>query len=556
MSELPSGTVTFLFTDIEGSTQRWQQEPSAMAPALARHDRLVREAIESHGGAVFKTVGDAFCAAFADPAEALGAALTAQRSLYGEPWGATGPLRVRMALHTGRAEVQDGDYVGAPLNRVARLLSAGHGGQVLLSGATAELVHDHLPREVHLRDLGTHQLKDLYRPEHIFQVVTPDLPADFSPLVTAASLPPYPAAADAADQGFPAAAAPAPPARRHTALIAGGAVAAALLLLVGIFAFGLDDEPDPQATGVPAVAVVTATPTPYAEGTNYWGVIATPPPAPAFVVLGELIFDAGWSGTSQSLPGPMMLYVDERQPYPPRIWFGADVTLMRNVIPGTPAHEETLPAATFFDLGPNDQIVVPANTEFAVQTDQGHPGALFAMIVFPAGPLTTVPDALQWNWASWGSVQEWPPGPVEVLWDTYELAPGESRSVPMRDWPQIVLNEGSSDSGTGGVGIMLASGSGELPPVIGFDQQQLAHPGEAIRSALGTAGPGSGSGPLEANRTPIVPGTEAMLGGSLLAQSGSAFLEPGSSGTIRNPREASAPVVIIVLTFAPLSSSA
>src|SRR3954454_11655683 len=88
MVELPSGTVTFLFTDIEGSTQRWQQQPAAMGSALARHDRLVREAMETHGGIVFKTVGDAFCAAFADPAAALDAALTAQRSLYGEPWGA------------------------------------------------------------------------------------------------------------------------------------------------------------------------------------------------------------------------------------------------------------------------------------------------------------------------------------------------------------------------------------------------------------------------------------------------------------------------------------
>src|SRR5215208_2992164 len=166
-----------------------------MGPALARHDRLVREAIEAHDGAVFKTAGDAFCAAFADPAAALAAALTAQRALYGEPWGTTGPLRVRMALHTGRAEVHDGDYVGAPLNRVARLLSAGHGGQVLVSGATAELVQDHLPHEVHLRDLGTHQLKDLYRPERLFQVVTPDLPADFSPLRSADHLPPYPAEA-------------------------------------------------------------------------------------------------------------------------------------------------------------------------------------------------------------------------------------------------------------------------------------------------------------------------------------------------------------------------
>src|SRR5215213_8664827 len=369
MPELPSGTVTFLFTDIEGSTQRWQQQPVAMAPALARHDRLVREAIEAHGGSVFKMIGDAFCAAFADPADALAAALTAQRSLYGEPWGTTGPLRVRMALHTGRADVQDGDYAGAPLNRVARLLSAGHGGQVLLSGATAELVHDHLPREVHLRDLGTHQLKDLYRPEHIFQLVTPDLPSDFSPLVTAASLPAYPAAADA-DHGPPAPATPAPPRSRRTVAIAGGVVAALLLLLAGIYAFGRNDDPEPPATIIPAVAVVTPTPTPYAEGAGVWGVLATPPPAPAFAVFGQMAFDAGWKGQAQSLPGPMVLFVAENDPHPPSIWFGGDVTLMRGVIPGTPAVAQSWPAATYLDLQPTDQIVVPANTTFAVSTDQ------------------------------------------------------------------------------------------------------------------------------------------------------------------------------------------
>src|SRR5687768_13850697 len=122
MAEWPSGTVTFLFTDLEGSTQRWQQYPTAMGPALARHDRLLRDAISANGGVVFKTVGDAVCAAFATAPAAVAAALTAQRALYSEPWGATGPLRARMALHTGQADAREGDYLGGPLNRVARLL--------------------------------------------------------------------------------------------------------------------------------------------------------------------------------------------------------------------------------------------------------------------------------------------------------------------------------------------------------------------------------------------------------------------------------------------------
>lgn len=187
MAEWPSGTVTFLFTDLEGSTQRWQQYPAAMGPALARHDRLLRDAIAAHGGVVFKTVGDAVCAAFASAPAAVAAALAAQRALYGEPWGATGPLRVRMALHTGQAEAQAGDYLGGPLNRVARILALGHGGQVLLSGPTADLVQDYLPPGVALRDMGTHRLKDVYRPEHVFQLVAPDLPADFAPLAATAA---------------------------------------------------------------------------------------------------------------------------------------------------------------------------------------------------------------------------------------------------------------------------------------------------------------------------------------------------------------------------------
>src|SRR3954467_11406883 len=137
MAELPSGTVTFLFTDIEGSTARWEHQPEAMRVALARHDVLVRAAIVGNGGHVVKTVGDAFHAAFSRAPDAVAAALEAQRRLQAEPWGETGPVGVRMALHTGAAEERDGDYYGPTLNRAARLMSAGHGGQVLLSQATS-----------------------------------------------------------------------------------------------------------------------------------------------------------------------------------------------------------------------------------------------------------------------------------------------------------------------------------------------------------------------------------------------------------------------------------
>jgi predicted ATPase/class 3 adenylate cyclase/DNA-binding XRE family transcriptional regulator len=180
----PSCTVTFLFTDIEGSTRRWEQHPTAMPSALARHDAILRTATEAHSGVVFRTVGDAFCIAFASAPSALRAALHAQRALHRQAWGAVGPLRVRMALHSGAVELRDGEYHGQPLNRIARLLASGHGGQTLLSLATEQLVRDQLPPDVSLRDLGQHRLKDLTHPEQIFQLVTPDLPADFPALNT------------------------------------------------------------------------------------------------------------------------------------------------------------------------------------------------------------------------------------------------------------------------------------------------------------------------------------------------------------------------------------
>ncbi len=184
MAELPVGTVTFLFTDIEGSTRRWEQDPDAMRVALARHDGLLREAITAAGGHVFKTVGDAFHAAFETAPDAIAAAAETQSRLLAEPWGDVGPLRVRIALHTGAAELRDDDYFGQPLNRVARVLSTGHGGQVLLTLATEELARDQLPDGASLRDLGLHRLKDLTRPERIFQLEAPALPADFPPLRT------------------------------------------------------------------------------------------------------------------------------------------------------------------------------------------------------------------------------------------------------------------------------------------------------------------------------------------------------------------------------------
>ncbi|HYN70021.1 MAG TPA: AAA family ATPase, partial [Candidatus Eisenbacteria bacterium] len=175
---------TFLLTDIEGSTRRWEEQADAMGAALAVHDRLLRSAIESSDGTVIKTTGDGMLAVFNEPVAAVAAALLAQRSLRDAAWGPTGALRVRIAIHSGTAESRDGDFFGPALNRDARILAIGHGGQILLSAAAAVLTRDRLPADVELVDLGSHRLRDLDRPEQVFQVRVADLPRDFPPLLS------------------------------------------------------------------------------------------------------------------------------------------------------------------------------------------------------------------------------------------------------------------------------------------------------------------------------------------------------------------------------------
>jgi predicted ATPase/class 3 adenylate cyclase len=179
---LPSGTVSFAFTDIEGSTQRWERDRVAMQDAVRRHDALMRAAIVENGGHVFKTIGDAFCAAFSRPEDAVAAMLDAQRALAAEDFSAIDGLRVRAAIHTGTTDERDGDYFGPTINRVARLLAIGHGGQVLVSRVTSDLVQGALPPQASLRDLGEHRLKDLARPEYVYQLLAPELAADFPTL--------------------------------------------------------------------------------------------------------------------------------------------------------------------------------------------------------------------------------------------------------------------------------------------------------------------------------------------------------------------------------------
>jgi predicted ATPase/class 3 adenylate cyclase/DNA-binding CsgD family transcriptional regulator len=189
MTSRPSGTVTFLFTDIENSTQLAREHRETWEAARARHHTILREAIERNNGFVFQIIGDAFCAAFHKAGEALRAAIQAQRDLQDEPWGEI-TIYVRMGIHTGEAELQDNDYRGyTTLSFVQRLMSAGHGGQILVSSPTENLLREHLPEQISLRDMGMQKFAGVPSLVRVFQVNAVDLPTEFPPLRTLENLP-------------------------------------------------------------------------------------------------------------------------------------------------------------------------------------------------------------------------------------------------------------------------------------------------------------------------------------------------------------------------------
>jgi class 3 adenylate cyclase len=215
MRELPSGTVTFLFTDIEGSTRLLRESRAEYGRILAEHGEILRAAFETHGGREIDTQGDSFFAAFRTARDAVEAAAAAQQALARYPWSGGAEPKVRMGLHTGEPVVSEGRYVGLAVHRAARVCAAAHGGQVLLSSTTADLVSDELPASS-LADLGQHRLKDFDRPERLFQLVVDGLPATFPPprTVQPAELP------AAADQGGSRSGWLVPPRRQSAASIA------------------------------------------------------------------------------------------------------------------------------------------------------------------------------------------------------------------------------------------------------------------------------------------------------------------------------------------------
>ena len=197
--DLVGRDVTFAFTDIEGSTARWERDRVAMQDAVRYHDEILQAAIGERGGHVFKAAGDAFCSVFAAPQDAIAAMLAAQQALGAQDFSAVDGLRVRAAIHAGSAEMRGGDYFGPAVNKVARLLAIGHGGQVLLTAETAALVDGTLPADVRLRDLGAYHLKDIDAPQRLYQLQAPGLPTEFAPLRSLGTLPSDLSIVDAAE---------------------------------------------------------------------------------------------------------------------------------------------------------------------------------------------------------------------------------------------------------------------------------------------------------------------------------------------------------------------
>ncbi|MCL1594256.1 MAG: adenylate/guanylate cyclase domain-containing protein, partial [Actinomycetia bacterium] len=185
-TSLPGGIVTFLFTDVEGSTRAWEASPELMAEALTQHDEAIMTAVTANNGVAVKArgEGDSWFVVFESAVDAVAGAAEVQRRLADVEWVTSPGLVVRASLHTGAADLRMGDYYGPVVNRAARLRSIAHGGQTIMSGATYQLVQDQLPVGVSIVDMGDHGLKDLTRPEHVFQIDIDDLPSMFPPLLS------------------------------------------------------------------------------------------------------------------------------------------------------------------------------------------------------------------------------------------------------------------------------------------------------------------------------------------------------------------------------------
>jgi YVTN family beta-propeller protein len=255
-ADLPSGTVTFLFTDIEGSTRLLKQLRDGYGDLLADHQRLLREAFEQAGGREIDTQGDAFFVAFPRAKDAVSAALAGQRAFASHAWPDGVEVKVRMGIHTGEPALGDERYVGLGVHRAARICAAAHGGQILLSDATRAVAEDELSEGVGLRDVGRHELKDLDRPERLFQLLAPDLPDDFPPPRTGQQETAFAGREGELAEAAQAAVGRARPLRRRTLLLAALAGVLAAAVAIPIFALGQGDGGAEVVVSPNSVAVI------------------------------------------------------------------------------------------------------------------------------------------------------------------------------------------------------------------------------------------------------------------------------------------------------------
>lgn len=555
MTELPRGTVSFLFTDIEASTRLWQDHARAMPAAYARHDAILRAAVGAYDGVVYKVVGDALQVAFDTAPRAVAAAIDAQQGLLTEDWAATGltePLRVRMALHTvAVAPDADGDYRTPGLNRLGRLLATAAGGQVLLSGVTADLAHDHLPPGGALRDLGPQRLKDIYRPEHVYELVTEDVPTGAGPAPGQAPAKSW-LRRNRRQERFSVA----------VAAIVVCAVVASVLGYLGATDRlpGQDDarttatEPDPG----PGSVLLQATFEDVAGPTAYLGI-------------GYLDIhpdDPNQNPTTLTYPGPIALYCvcgsmafyEERPPGveikidPPTIWIRDSAIIKRAP---TKAGEVGLVERTspgeYVPLHAGDQVAISANNPFVIRTGmvhmpEGGMGGSNSFVIVGMFPLPAPSPVAEsgpggfpdWIWRTGGVLTSLPNGPAEVTLRRIRLESGDSVVLDGAG-PVVLFNEGlamiplEEPSDPGNLTLAIAHGSGTI-----------THPPDYLEPVNATPDP---YGPPQITVV-VRPPSQATPGGeTILPASSGAVLETGVTGSVRNNGRTS--INLLLLTVAP-----
>ena len=576
-TEWPRGTVTFLFTDLEGSTGLWQRHARVMPAAYARHDALLRGAVAAHGGTVYKVVGDAFQVAFPSVPAAILAAIEAQRAFAAEPWGETGPLKVRMALHTcAAAPDATSDYRSPCLNRLGRLLAAAHGGQILLSAAARELAEEGLPAGGGLRDLGAWRLRDLPRPERIFQLVAPGLPDDFPP---PAALPA--AGSDRQDGGAGSRPAAGRTLRRRWTVVDGIAVVilGALVVATSYWAGARTGADEDDATPAPAAAAgstatlhpavvdvmteVARRPEAFEDviqmsrftdaqlGSASGPIFRVTVPAsdlPSLIAFGEVNFGPGPGAAATALPGPVVLWVTLGPGF--RLYATEPITVHQSLATNAPGGTyET----KYAEVQPGDVVVVPAGIPFSGEAVEPEiPGIANAIAFFPSGELSTLPGSWSARWTSYAALTGLPSGLLTVSIESVVLDPGADQAITAEANPMLLaFPYGMHQSPSVDPISVVVDGPAAFTPrrewQIGMvDPGILATPaiwinqdGRETSLELPTAKPAA---------TPVPLGQRIELGNAPMPFDAGLALQPGTTARFLSPDDDAQPVWIVALT--------